>query len=181
MEDTLYYTLSSLLYTALHCFTLQTIILGPQLPGQSHLNTSSASLLGLIDGSWSEVPNACKGIVDVRDCAAAHVNALEKWDTAAGRRYVLLESAPHYSEMANIIRDFVPEELKAKVPTAVSSEIGPTALGNPPPFPVLFDNTPSKEILGIEYHSAQEMITLAVESLLANGFNSSSQYSKDKL
>ena len=155
--------------------------MGPQLQGQSHLNTSSASLLGFFDGSWSEVPNACRGIVDVRDCAAAHVNALEKWDIAAGHRFVLMESAPHFSKFANIIRECVPEDLKKNVPTAISTEIGPTVLGNPPPNPVLFDNTPSKEILGIEYHSGQEMITIAVDSLLSNGFKSSKQYATDKL
>jgi nucleoside-diphosphate-sugar epimerase len=160
---------------------MQALILGPQLQGQTHLNTSSASLLGFFDGSWSEIPNACRGIVDVRDCAAAHVNALERWDTAAGRRFVLVESAPHFSEFADIIRDVVPEELKKNVPVVVSSAIGPTVLGNPPPIPVLFNNTPSKDILGIEYHSGREMITIAVDSLLANGFNSSSQYSSSKL
>ena len=159
----------------------QALILGPQLAGQSHLNTSSASLLGFFDGSWSEIPNACRGIVDVRDVADAHVNALERWEQAAGRRFVLVEAAPHFREFADIIRAHLPEELRAKVPMAVSSVVGPTVLGNPPPNPVLFDNTPSKEVLGIEYHSTEEMVTIAVDSLLANGFNSSAQYSKDNL
>jgi nucleoside-diphosphate-sugar epimerase len=145
------------------------------------LNTSSASILGLIDGSWSEIPNTCRAIVDVRDVAAAHVNALERWDQAAGRRFVLVESSPHFRDIADVVRGYVPEDLKAKVPTAVSSVVGPKVMGNPPPNPVLFDNTPSKEILGIDYHSGPDMITIAVDSLLANGFNSSSQYSKDKL
>jgi hypothetical protein len=119
--------------------------------------------------------------VDVRNTADAHVNALEKWDQAANRRFVLVESAPHFSEFAEIIRGHLPAELKANVPTKVSSEVGPTVLGNPPPNPVLFDNTPSKEILDIDYHTRQEMVTIAVDSLLANGFNSSTQYSKDNL
>ena len=157
------------------------MILGPQLAGQSHLNTSSAILLGLIDGSKKEVQNACRGIVDVRDVADAHVNALERWDAAAGRRFVMVESAPHFRDMADIIREYLPDDLKANVPSKVSSVIGPTEIGNPPPNPLLFENAPSKEILGINYHSSEEMLMSGVDSLLANGFHSTTQYSKDKL
>ena len=138
-------------------------------------------MLGYIDGSLTEIPNTCRALVDVRDCANAHVNALERWDAAAGRRFVLVESSPHFSEIADIIRQCLPEELKKNVPTVVSSDIPPVAMANPPPNPVLFDNSPSKDILGVEYHTRDEMIGTAVETLLANGFNSASQYSKDKL
>jgi nucleoside-diphosphate-sugar epimerase len=166
-------------------FQLATInpcmILGPQLPGQPHLNTSSASMLGFMDGSMNEIPNSCRAFVDVRDCAIAHVNALERWDVAAGRRFLLIASSPHWTEVADIVRECLPEELKKNVPTTLSSVIPPVTLGNPPPNPTLFDNSPSREILGIDYRMNTEMISTAVETLLANGFNSSSQYSKDKL
>ena len=105
---------------------LQSLILGPQLAGQSHLNTSSAFLLKFFDGSWpSEVPNMHRCLVDVRDCAEAHVNAIENWDAAAGRRFVLISTSSHFIDIANIVRDCVGKDLQANVPTAISSEVQP--------------------------------------------------------
>ncbi len=60
-----------------------TLILGPQLPGQPHLNTSSSAVVCFLDGSMAEIENACRTVVDVRDVAEAHVNALDPLRQAA--------------------------------------------------------------------------------------------------
>ena len=62
--------ISTLMLILCNVSCTQCLILGPQLPGQAHLNTSSASLLPFFDGSWKCVPNSCRAIVDVRDCAS---------------------------------------------------------------------------------------------------------------
>jgi len=50
-----------------------TWILGPNLPGQPHLNTSSNAIVAMMDGSAKQLDNACKTYVDVRDVAEAQL------------------------------------------------------------------------------------------------------------
>jgi len=157
-----------------------TLILGPMLPGQPHLNTSSSSLIGYVDGSVKEIENGCKTVVDVRDVAMAHIAAIER-GTAWGRRVLLIAGSPHFKELAGFIRDTLPEEMKGHVPDVVSEKLGPTVLGAPPPNPVLYDAAPSHELLGIEYRSIEEQVKENVRTMLANGFRSASQYSTSKL
>jgi cinnamoyl-CoA reductase len=157
-----------------------TLIFGPQLPGQPHLNTSSSAVVVYIDGSMAEVPNACKSIVDVRDVAEAHVAALEH-DDAFGKRFLLIGGSPHSSEIALAARDVLPDALKANVPTKLSETFPLQVMGPRPPLPVLYDASPSEQILGIVYKSTAEMVGSSVTSLLENGFNSNDMYSIHKL
>lgn len=157
-----------------------TLIFGPQLPGQPHLNTSQAAVVGYMDGDMTELENACKSVVDVRDVAEAHVAALEHPE-AFGRRFLLIAGSPHHSEIANAVRNALPDELKGNVPTTVSSSLPPAVMAAPAPHPVLYDASPSEQILGIKYISVDEMVRASVETLLSNGFNSRTMYSTDKL
>lgn len=156
------------------------LILGPQLPGQPHLNTSSSAVVCYIDGSMSELVNACRAIVDVRDVAEAHVAALENED-ALGHRFLMIGQSAHGTEIANAARDALPEDMKANVPSKLSETLPPPAMGPRAPNPILFDNSPSAQMLGIRYKSTDEMVKTAVQSLLDNGFNSTSMYSIHKL
>ena len=157
-----------------------TLILGPQLPGQPHLNTSSAVVVGFMDGGMSEIENSCKSIVDVRDVALAHVAALEHPE-AFGHRFLLVGGSPHMRDIAEAVRRALPEELQRHVPTAISDKLPPAVMAAPPPHPVLYDVSPSEQILGLSYVPVEEMIRTAVDSLLQNGFTSRSMYSTDKL
>lgn len=157
-----------------------TLIFGPQLPGQPHLNTSSSAVVVYIDGSMSEIPNACKTIVDVRDVAEAHVAALDSIE-AFGKRFLLIGGSPHSREIADAARDALPEDLKKNVPTKLSESFPPQVMGPAPPRPVLYDASPSEKILGLTYKSTAEMVGSSVRSLLENGFNSSEMYSIHKL
>eukprot|EP00446_Apocalathium_sp_SHHI-4_P014274 CAMPEP_0177199122 /NCGR_PEP_ID=MMETSP0367-20130122/25501_1 /TAXON_ID=447022 ORGANISM="Scrippsiella hangoei-like, Strain SHHI-4" /NCGR_SAMPLE_ID=MMETSP0367 /ASSEMBLY_ACC=CAM_ASM_000362 /LENGTH=332 /DNA_ID=CAMNT_0018647441 /DNA_START=25 /DNA_END=1023 /DNA_ORIENTATION=- len=137
-----------------------TLIFGPQLSGQPHLNTSSKDIVACMDGSMPEVPNACKTIVDVRDVAEAHVAAV-RTGAGAGQRFLLIAGSPHWSEVCDIVRASLgaagdeAAALAAGVPTAVSSKVGPAVLG---------------------YRSVSELVETAVGALLTNGFRSSTQY-----
>lgn len=152
-----------------------TLIYGPQLDGQKHLNTSCADLMPFMDGSTKEVRNMCKAIVDVRDVAEAHVLAIES-DKGVGQRFVLIAACPHTSEVMGYIQKALPDELKGNVPSKLSEEIGPCTIGAPPPHPTLYDASPSEKILGLKYRSAEEQVTSMIRSMVQNGFHSNQQY-----
>ena len=157
-----------------------TLIYGPQLPGQKHLNTSSCAIVAYFDGSTHEIEDSCKSIVDVRDVAEAHVAALEK-DNAMGNRYLLICGSPHQSVIAQEVCNALPDRMKKNVPTVLSTKQIPTIMAQAPPNPVLYDVSLSTSVLGIKYHSVSEMVKTAVDSLLENGFNNKNMYSIDKL
>lgn len=157
-----------------------TLIFGPQLSGQSHLNTSCSAIVAYMDASTREIENACKSIVDVRDVAEAHVAALEK-DNAMGNRYLLIGGSPHQSEIANEIRNALPDRMKKNVPSVISAKQSPTVMAQAPPNPVLYDVSQSEKLLGIKYHTVSEMIKASVDSLLRNGFNNKNMYDIQKL
>ncbi|CAE8715553.1 unnamed protein product [Polarella glacialis] len=156
-----------------------TLIWGPMLPGQPHLNTSANVLTGYVDGSKKEVENACKSVVDVRDVARAHIEAVRR-DGAGGQRFLLIGGCPHLMDVANCLRDSLPPGAKERVPTQLSKKLGPTIMGPPPPLPVLYDVSPAEQLLGIKFISAEDQARSMVTSLLANGFKSSGQYVPDK-
>ncbi|CAJ1397325.1 unnamed protein product [Effrenium voratum] len=157
---------------------LPTLIWGPMIPGQPHLNTSASALVGYVDGSIQEIENACKTVVDVRDVAKAHVEAIRR--DVAGRRFLLIGGSPHFKEVANYIRDALPEDMKAKVPTKVSEKLGPTVLGPPPPLSVAYDVAPTEKLLGIHFTPVREQVRSMVQTMLENGFSSAEQYVPDR-
>ncbi|XP_047176285.1 phenylacetaldehyde reductase-like [Vigna umbellata] len=79
------------------------LVVGPLL--QPVLNTSSAAVLNLINGSPT-FKNVTLGFVDVRDVALAHVLAYES--ASANGRYLLVDRVAHYSDIVKILRDLYP-------------------------------------------------------------------------
>jgi len=153
-----------------------TWILGPNLPNQPHLNTSSNAIVALMDGSAKMLDNACKTYVDVRDVAEAHVAPLEAGEEVWDKRYLLIGGTPHQTELAEIVRKAAPKELKPNVPTAVSEKLPPHVMAQSPPNPVLYDVSPAETLLGIKFRSTEVMVRAAISSLLENGFTSTKQY-----
>jgi len=147
------------------------LILGPQLPGQKHLNTSTASLTAYCDGSKPEIENGRKNVVDVRDVALAHILAFEK-GTNWGSRCLLVGGWPHWSEICDAIREM--EDIdNSKVPTAVTTEPKLPAMGC---AVATFDTTVSTSRLGLQYTSVKDMVQGNVKSSIDNGFVSTAQY-----
>ena len=157
------------------CVLNPTLIFGPVLPGQPHLNTSQNMLVGMLDGSSKVLENACKSIVDVRDVAAAHVAPIAK-GTGWGQRFLLISASPHMTAIASAVREALPEAMRANVPTAVAETLNAPVLGQAPPNPVLFDVSPSEKLLGVQYKTTEEMVHAAVTSLLENGLDSTAKY-----
>lgn len=157
-----------------------TLILGPQLPGQPHLNTSSAAIVNYFDGSMAEMENACKTLVDVRDVAEAHVLAMEK-ESCMGKRVMLIAGSPHAQEIATHVRNALPENLKGNVTAKMCATLPPNIMGQPAPHPVLYDVSVSESVMGLKYRNIEEMIATCVASCLENGFQNRSQYDTAKL
>lgn len=103
--------------------------------------------------------------VDVRDLALAHVRAMESPE-AGGKRFLL--TAGHFAntQIVDILRRAFPE-LDDQLPR------GDEALkeGAMPPQGEIYtyDNSRSKEVLGITYRSLKECVVDTVRSLQAVG------------
>ncbi|PNH44886.1 hypothetical protein VD0003_g9327 [Verticillium dahliae] len=141
------------------------LVLGPvgaHLASLDAINTSNERLVQLLRGDWTaRVADTGAAVlwVDVRDCAAAHLRALEA-PAAAGRR--LFTTAGWFSnrEIAAVVRENFPE-LADRLP-------GPEVEGGefPPKDKVYgYDNTATNEILGIQWIGLEKSIVDSVKQL----------------
>ncbi|KAM9883536.1 NAD-dependent epimerase dehydratase [Verticillium dahliae] len=141
------------------------LVLGPvgaHLASLDAINTSNERLVQLLRGDWkARVADTGAAVlwVDVRDCAAAHLRALEA-PAAAGRR--LFTTAGWFSnrEIAAVVRENFPE-LADRLP-------GPEVEGGefPPKDKVYgYDNTATNEILGIQWIGLEKSIVDSVKQL----------------
>ncbi|KAI9736802.1 MAG: methylglyoxal reductase (NADPH-dependent) gre2 [Claussenomyces sp. TS43310] len=122
------------------------------------LNTSTADIYRLFNGSEKEVPpTAFWNWVDVRDVGQAHLKAYEVPE-AAGQRYFCTAGRYSYQQICDIIRKDFPELREV------------TPKGNPgEPISGVFevDNTKIREQLGIKFRTLEESIHDTVAELLA--------------
>lgn len=124
----------------------------------SRLNTSSADIYRLINGSEKEVPpTSFYAFADVRDVAKAHRLAYEIPDNA-GQRYSITSGNYSYQMVCDIIRENFPE-IKDRVPEGKPG----SGLGQ-----VVYkvDNSKAKKELGMTFRSLEETIIDTVKSLL---------------
>ena len=152
-------------------FTIATmcppLVLGPivhYLQNLDNLNTSNQRIAAIMTGKAKEqIPPTGTFIwVDVRDLALAHVKAAELPE-AANKRFFVTAGYFSNEEVADIIRDKYPE-LKDKVPAKG------TKGGEYPSEGVFkYNNSRTKEVLGIEFRSLEESIVDTVKSLQAVG------------
>ncbi|KAJ5924397.1 NAD(P)-binding protein [Penicillium verhagenii] len=142
------------------------LVLGPiahGLASLSALNTSNQRIRDLITGASkaSCPPTGNHGYVDVRDLGLAHVLAIEKPE-AGGKRFFTVSSHFSNKEIAEIIGQEFPEFLD-RLPSGDA-----LAPGDYPADGVYgFDNSRSREILGLKFRTLRESIVDAVHSLLA--------------
>lgn len=115
----------------------------------SHLNTSSADIYRLMDGSTKSVPDTSfYAFVDARDLGEAHALAYEK-EEAKGQRYLLASGGYTYQQVCDIIRREFPEK-RDLVPEGVEGEA----------FPDVYrvDNGKARRELGLEFRGLEETI-----------------------
>jgi nucleoside-diphosphate-sugar epimerase len=137
-------------------FTISTMcppmVYGPNantIKGLDQLNTSSADIYRLINGSEKTVPHtAFHRFIDARDLGEAHVRAYESPE-AAGQRYLLAAGDYTYQQICDIIREDFPEK-KALVPEGTPGA----------PFPNVYhvDNSKAKKELGMTFRDLRTSI-----------------------
>lgn len=139
------------------------LVLGPiihPLDDIAALNTSNQRVRNLIQGKCKEeIPDTGVYLwVDVRDLALAHVRALERGG-AQGKRFFV--TAGHFSNKA------ICEVIRKNFPEYGGVLPGRDVKGGD--FPVggvyQFDNSRTREVLGIEFRGLEESIVDLVGSL----------------
>ncbi|EAQ88586.1 hypothetical protein CHGG_05205 [Chaetomium globosum CBS 148.51] len=150
-------------------FTLATInctyTFGPlprSLDSLDNLNTSNHRIRNLVQGRMREgMPPTAPvfTFVDVRDVALAHVRAMTVPDAAEKRFYVVGGFFSNYL-IASIVRCRFPQ-LETLLPPAENVK------DDFPEEHWAFDNSRSKEVLGLEYTGLEKTVVDTVESILA--------------
>lgn len=95
------------------------VFFGPKLPLPAPIAATGKILKKFIDGSMSfGGPKISYGIVDVRDVAKIHIQAMKLADTD-GKRFILTSSDSEFTilETATILTEILPKEMSAKLPT----------------------------------------------------------------
>jgi len=133
-------------------------ILGPSFCAGGD-GVSEGFIKAMLDGTKTEIPRGGMGMVDVRDVALAHLQAL-KMPEASGKRFILHSHRVMYKDIYGWLAVY--NEKGAKVATTMAEGEEPTVFD-------LLDNTRSKEILGIEYTDMQKTFIDGAESLIAAG------------
>ncbi|TNV77308.1 hypothetical protein FGO68_gene2508 [Halteria grandinella] len=149
------------------------LILGPSLVAADF---SSGQIIGAImGGKYPGMPKIMLSIVDVRDVALAHFQAL-KVKEAANKRFILSDRGLWFLEIANILHTIYPEYRIAQselgyCPIKVISWFDKKAARVLPKWGKneVINSTRSREILGIEYITAEEAILEITKSLINNG------------
>ncbi|KAI1812304.1 hypothetical protein GGS20DRAFT_30020 [Poronia punctata] len=140
------------------------LVLGPvvhHLESLSSINTSNERIRDIISGASrnSCPPTGNHLFVDVRDLALGHVLAMEKPE-AGGKRFFMVGGKFSNKEIAEIVADEFPE-LREKVPVGDALKPG----DYPPHGSYGFDNSRSREVLGLTYRPLKDSIVDAVKSL----------------
>ncbi|KAI1733953.1 hypothetical protein F4680DRAFT_366395 [Xylaria scruposa] len=140
------------------------LVLGPvlhHLESLSSLNTSNQRIRDIMSGACKQGLPATGNhlFIDVRDLASGHALAVEKPE-AANKRFFMV--AGHFSnkEITEIIAGNFPS-LRQNLPSGDALKPG----DYPAVGPYGFDNTRSKEELGMTYRPLEESIVDAVKSL----------------
>jgi nucleoside-diphosphate-sugar epimerase len=119
-------------------------------------------------------PDLYMGVVDVRDVAKAHVEAAIRPD--AEGRHILVSETKTFLEMGRIFRARIAGKYpfpKRMIPKSVLYLIAPfegltwELLRKNVGYPVRFDNTRSREQLGIEYRPVEDTLAEHAEQLIA--------------
>ena len=143
------------------------LVLGPVSPELASLgamNTSNATIARLIEGQFKDglPPTRVTLWIDVRDCALAHVLAMEKPE-AAGRRFLTVAGLQSNAEVAGIIAAEFPE-YRGVLPTGEalkSGELPPVGQRQ------AFDRSRADKVFGLKYRTVKEMVVDAVKSMKA--------------
>mmetsp|Transcript_68905 Transcript_68905/g.128654 ORF Transcript_68905/g.128654 Transcript_68905/m.128654 type:complete len:146 (+) Transcript_68905:2-439(+) len=131
-----------------------TMVVGPML--QPEINMTMGSLRNWFENGVAngKCANDSMSFVDVRDCAAQHVAAMEMDDKSG--RFMSLDCSWHWNELAALMKEIYP-----KMPPAALCDGTPCK-------PTAFDRT-RQDSLGVEVMKVPEILKAAADELLLKG------------
>ena len=148
-------------------------VLGPSLTKRND-STSIDLMISILNGKYKMgVPDMYFGIIDVRDVALIHVAS--GITPAAIGRYIAVSGSMGMLEMANILRKEYPNNNKipkTTLPKFLLYLFGPTQgfswkfIRNNLGISVQFDNSRSREELGINYHTIEQTLVDHTEQII---------------
>lgn len=151
------------------------LVLGPAL--DDDLSSSLKVIQLYAQGSYPALPRVSYPISDVRDVARMHVDALQRPEVG-GLRLICANGTLTVGEMMRLVTELLPD-LKKKVPTFECSDLvirglalfDRSARSLIPDLGrhTLLDNSRAREKLGFTFHSPQEAVRSAAESMRALG------------
>ena len=151
---------------------------GPALTKYSH-STSIDTLRSLGSGRlWPGVPQMRLGWVDVRDVARAHVEAAFRAD--AEGRHIISNGEPTMLEVATILKKHFGNRYKFpffELPKVIVKWFGRLMDASAKPrfieqnvgHPLKFDNSRSKQRLGLQYHPLEQTFVDHFQQLIDDG------------
>lgn len=151
-------------------------ILGPALVKRTD-STSVDFMMNLLNGKFSMgVPDMSFSVVDVRDVARAHILGLEKDDIKG--RFICSNESLNMLEMSNVLREKYGKKYKlakSTLPKFVFYLFGPLIAGvtwayirKNVGYPLRFDNSKSKEVLGMEYRDVKSTLEEHAQQLISD-------------
>ena len=148
-------------------------ILGPAII--KNVSTSFATVVRPLSGKMPGYPRIHQAIVDVRDVAAAHIEAMLRPE-AAGERFIVSDEALWLREIGDVLAKAYPD--RTLPDTEIPDEQIRLAAETNPAFKSLLPNlgrrrpynsTKAREVLGIDFVSAEDALRASAESALKLG------------
>lgn len=148
-------------------------VLGPAM--SADVSASLELVQQPMQGKLPAFPKLTFGVVDVRDVAKAHVEAMERPE-AAGERFLIGEAVLTFTEIGEILRSAYPDRKlpKGELPSwlvRLLSNVQPVLKQILPELGKTrsYSNEKSKRMLGLDYIPAKDAILASTESLIKLG------------
>lgn len=148
-------------------------ILGPAI--SENVSTSFATVVQPLSGKMPGYPRIHQAIVDVRDVAAAHIEAMLRPE-AAGERFIVSDEALWLSEIGAVLANAYPDRTlpNIEIPDEQIKLAAETNAGLKSLLPNLgrrrpYNNSKAREVLGIEFTSAEDALRASAESAFKLG------------
>jgi len=148
-------------------------VLGPVM--SKDVSTSISLVSASMDGTVPAFPPLAFGVVDVRDIAKAHVEAMIRPE-AAGERFILAVDTMWFKDVGKILREAYPDRKipKSEMPVWLAKLM---ALFMPQLKPSAhrlgrinhYNNAKAREVLGIDFISPRDAVLASAESLIKVG------------
>lgn len=151
-------------------------VLGP-VPAKGHLKTSPSLLRDVLSGKFPMAPNLAFGVVDVRDVAAAHVNALEV--EAPAPRYLLTSESWTIPRIARYMRQVQPRSKAPRfrmpdplmyVVAAFDKRVSRSFLKRNLGKQRILTNKRAREDLGVVFRPVEETLRDCAQSMVDEGW-----------